>query len=507
MKGKQTLILIAVLITAMVVFLWYSDVFNDTDRCFLPSDTAQGDKVQSTTDISASALTHTTTPEPTLTPAPTPEPTQDPAAQIRELTAALQAQEVPFPIPITEDYLNWLSATYGREVFTALQAAINTDNSTDSGTGNSTGGGSNNTTPFTAETWYALTGNSMFVLADLYTGAAQTADNIHLISTGTPGQENNTTTMTFGGDICFADNYVVMQHLKTTENGITDCIDPKLIAQMQAADIAFLNNEFTISDRGKPLANKAYTFRAAPEHTALYHTLGVDIVSLANNHAYDFGKDAFLDTLDTLDAYNIARIGAGRNLEEAMKPVYYLVNGKKIAFVAATRAEKYILTPAATETESGVLRCYDTKLLLETIKEAKANSDYVIACIHWGKEGSNGLENVQQETAYDYIDAGADLIIGAHAHRLQGIEYYKGKAIFYNLGNFWFDNYNIETGLVKMELYADGTSQFTFLPAWQKNCVTTYELGTEKGDTILKHVESYSINVDIDENGVITPKP
>ncbi len=476
MKGKQTLMLIAVLITAMVVFLWYSDVFNDTDRCFLPSDTAQGDKIQSTTDISASAHT--------LTAAPTPEPTQDPAAQIQELTAALQAQEVPFPIPITEDYLNWLSATYGREVLTALQAA----------------------TPFTAETWYALTGNSMFVLADLYTGTAQTADNIHLISTGTPNQENKVTTMTFGGDICFADNYVVMEHLKTTENGITDCIDPKLIAQMQAADIAFLNNEFTISTRGTPLANKAYTFRAAPEHTALYHTLGVDIVSLANNHAYDFGEDAFLDTLDTLDAYNIARIGAGRNLEEAQKPVYYLVNGKKIAFVAATRAEKYILTPAATQTESGVLRCYDTKLFLETIKEAKANSDYVIACIHWGKEGSNGLESVQQETAYQYIDAGADLIIGAHAHRLQGIEYYKGKAIFYNLGNFWFDNYDIETGLVKMELYADGTSQFTFLPAWQKNCVTSFELGTEKGNTILKHVQSYSINVNIDENGVITPK-
>ena len=255
------------------------------------------------------------------------------------------------------------------------------------------------------------------------------------------------------------------------------------------------------------MAGKAYTFRAAPENTALYRTLGVDIVSLANNHAYDFGKDAFLDTLDTLKKYNVASIGAGRNLEEAMTPVYYLVDGRKIAFVAATRAEKNILTPAATQTESGVLRCYDPTLFLETIKEAKANSDYVIACIHWGTERSHGLEDVQQETAYQYIDAGADLIIGGHAHRLQGIEYYKGKPIFYNLGNFWFDHYDIETGLVKMELYADGTSQFTFLPAWQKNCVTTYELGTKKGNTILEHVESYSINVDIDENGVITPKP
>lgn len=435
----------------------------------------------------------------------TPEPTPDTKARIRALTTTLQSIGAPFPVPITEEFISWLSDTYGTEILTALEA-VTQDVPTQQGNAANTEAPQPLATQFTAETWYTLTGNSMFVLADLYTGAAQNADNIHLISTGTPGKENKVTTMTFGGDICFADNYVVMQYLKTTENGITDCIDPALIAQMQAADIAFMNNEFTISDRGAPLNKKAYTFRAAPENTALYQALGIDIVSLANNHAYDFGPDAFADTLATLDRYNIARIGAGSNLEEAMKPVYYLVNGRKIAFVAATRAEKYILTPAATEQASGVLRCYDTELFLETIKEAKKNSDFVIACIHWGTERSNWFDDIQQQTAYDYIDAGADLIIGAHAHRLQGIEYYKGKAIFYNLGNFWFDNYNIETGLLKFDLSPDGNTAFTFLPANQKDCVTTYELGTEKGNTILNNLQSYSVNVDIDENGVITPK-
>ena len=460
MKNKYAYMCVAAILAVMVFFLLYAEqkITNKNDS-FLPTETT------------------------TQTPAPT--PTETPANIVKELAISLQS--APFPIPITEDLLQWLGDTYGKQVLLTLQQATLQG------------------TLFSAEQWYSITGNSMFVLADLYTKAYENTHNIHLLSTGTPGQENPVTTMTFGGDICFADNYVVMQHLKTSQNGIADCIDQELIARMQTADIAFLNNEFTISDRGSPLPKKSYTFRAAPEHTALYQTLGVDIVSLANNHAFDFGKDAFLDTIDTLKQYNVASIGAGRNLEEAMKPVYYLVNGKKIAFVAATRAEKNILTPAATQTDCGVLRCYDPTLFLEVIKEAKANSDYVIACIHWGAEHSHGLEEVQQETAYQYIDAGADLIIGGHAHRLQGIEYYKGKTIFYNLGNFWFDHYDIETGLLEFVLHADGSTQFTFLPARQKNCVTTYELGTEKGNTILKHLESYSINVEIDENGIITP--
>ena len=148
-----------------------------------------------------------------------------------------------------------------------------------------------------------------------------------------------------------------------------------------------------------------------------------------------------------------------------MKPMYYIVNGRKIAYVAASRAEKYKLTPEATATTPGILRCYDTKKFLQVIREAEANSDFVIACVHWGTEYSDKLQKEQTSTARDYIDAGADLIVGAHAHQLQGVEYYNGKAIFYNLGNFWFNSYDIDTGLLKVELFHDGTTKNTFLPA------------------------------------------
>lgn len=394
-------------------------------------------------------------------------------------------EEASAPIPITEEFLRYVADSYGVSVLSTIWNALESDS-------------------YTHQLWYTLTGNSIFVLGDLYSGAAETSSNIYLLSEGVKDGENAVTTMTFGGDICFADNYLPMQYLANTGKSVTDCIDERLIAEMQSADIAFLNNEFAISDRGAPLANKTYTFRAAPENTALYQTLGVNIVSLANNHAYDFGADAFDDTMRTLQEYEIAAIGGGMNLEEAMQPVYFLVNGRKIAFVAATRAEKYRLTPQATETTSGVLRCYDPTLFLETIREADANSDFVVACIHWGTEYSSKLEDVQKETARIYLDAGVDLIIGGHAHQLQGIEFYNGKAIIYNLGNFWFNNKEIETGLLKVELYPDGTTKNIFLPALQKDCQTTWEVGTERGSAILDHLEDYSINVTIDENGLVT---
>lgn len=421
----------------------------------------------------------------TTAPETSPEPEVDTDELIGELTGLLADAEPE--TPIDEAFIRWICETFGETVLLQLQSALSVSG-------------------YSRDIWYAVTANSYFVLRDLYTGAADSDGRIVCISTGTPGKTNAATTLTFGGDICFADNYKPMQYMVENGKTITDCIDPLLVEAMQAADIAFMNNEFTISDRGSPLANKAYTFRAATANTALYNTLGIDIVSLANNHAYDYGKDAFLDTLDALNAYDVAAVGGGANLEDAMQPTYYLVNGRKIAFVAASRAEKYRLTPEATSDSPGILRCYDTEKFLQVIRRARANSDFVIACVHWGTEYSATLESVQKTTARDYIDAGADLIVGAHAHQLQGVEYYNGKAIFYNLGNFWFNDKDIDTGLVKVQLFDDGTTRNTFLPARQKGCVTSWEVGTEKADEILAWLEDHSINVTIDPNGVVTEK-
>lgn len=316
-------------------------------------------------------------------------------------------------------------------------------------------------------------------------------------------------TLCFAGDINFDENWATTQYLNTCENGIIDCISPELINFMQQADIMWINNEFTYSDRGQPLPGKAYTFRANPDRVENLKLLGVDIVGLANNHVYDYGKEALLDTMDTLDKAEIPYVGAGHNLEEASKPIYMEIQGKTIAFVAASRAEKNKMTPQATDTEPGILRCYDTTLFDEEIKEADANADIVVALPHWGTEYSTELETVQPQTAHEYIDAGADAIIGAHTHCLQGFEYYKDVPIVYSLGNYWFNEKTLDSMLVTLHCYGDGNEDnidVIITPALQTNCRTVYVDDKENQRKLYDRLENISVNVEIDDNGILRNK-
>lgn len=318
-------------------------------------------------------------------------------------------------------------------------------------------------------------------------------------------------TLTFTGDINLAEGEPTTKELDKNNGDITKCISPELIQYMKAADVTLVNNEFCYSDRGEPLANKMWTFRAKPERAKVLNSLGVDVAQLANNHVYDYGQTAMYDTFDALDAVGIPYVGAGRNLEEAMKPFYTTVDGKKIAIVAASRAEKYKMTPQATDSTPGILRCYDTELFIQTIKEARENADYVVAVVHWGTEHTTMLEEVQRSTARDYIDAGADIIIGGHSHCLQGIEYYEDKPIFYSLGNFWFDEYNVDTMLVNIRISGDDETEskvdVSVVPAVQdgtlSGCVT--RICTEESDKnrIFGLLNDVSINADVDKDGVV----
>jgi poly-gamma-glutamate synthesis protein (capsule biosynthesis protein) len=259
-----------------------------------------------------------------------------------------------------------------------------------------------------------------------------------------------------------------MQFLAEQENGLSDCISPALLERMRAADIFLLNNEFAISDRGIPMDGKAYTFRAKPANIAYLTEMGVDIVSLANNHVFDFGAEAFYDTLDILTETGIRYVGAGRDIDEAMLAQYYSVGDITIAYVAASRAEKYIMTPQAAQDKPGILRTYDPELFLETVAVAKANADVVIAYVHWGTEYSYELEEAQTSLARALIDSGADVVIGAHPHCLQGIEYYEGKPIVYSLGNLWFNEKTLETMLLEVAIHAPDDIALTIVPCMQE---------------------------------------
>ena len=316
----------------------------------------------------------------------------------------------------------------------------------------------------------------------------------------TPGK----VTLSFAGDISFAEGYANMVYYHSNGDDITKCIAPEVIARMDAADIMMVNNEFTYSNRGKPLSGKTFTFRAKPETAGNLSVLSADIVSLANNHVYDYGETALLDTMDTLKQYGIPYVGAGRNLDEAKEIVYFKADGIKIAYVSATQVERsYVFTKEATDVKAGVLRTYDPAAFLQVIGKAKENSDFVVVYVHWGTEGVNRFEADQQSLGHQYIDAGADLVIGDHTHCLQGIEYYKGVPIFYSLGNFWFNSKTGDTGLVEADITKDGLGEFRFVPCLQQGCRTTLITDPGRQQQTFRFLQDISANAVIDEKGVI----
>ncbi len=307
----------------------------------------------------------------------------------------------------------------------------------------------------------------------------------------------------FAGDVNLdEDSYPVAKYTEEGK-GILGVLSKDLVEEMNHVDLMMLNNEFAYSTRGVEETDKSYTFRADPSRVGILNEMGVDIVSLANNHALDFGPDALLDTFSTLDSAKIAYVGAGENMARAKAPIYFTVGDKTIAFVAASRVV-FAMDWYATDTTPGMIGTYDPTLFLESIKEAKENADFVVAYVHWGVERNNYPEKYQKVFAQNYIDAGADAVIGCHPHVMQGLEFYKGKPIAYSLGNFWFNKSHKESGMIKLYLDPDDTIRVQLLPVMNKD-TKTYILTNEKErSTYFDFMEEISFDVKIDDNGFVT---
>ncbi|MCM1251195.1 MAG: CapA family protein [Clostridium sp.] len=316
--------------------------------------------------------------------------------------------------------------------------------------------------------------------------------------------DKESVTITFAGDMLFDPNYAMMATLIKNGGDIKSGIAPELIAEMKSADIMMINNEFAYSNRGEPLDEKQFTFRAKPEYVSYLYDLGVDIVSLANNHTYDYGEQALLDTLQTLKDAGMPYVGAGTNLEEAAAPVYFIINDIKIAFISATQIERLDNpdTKGATEISPGVFRCWNAEKLLQVIAAAKAESDFVVVYVHWGTENQEETDWAQNKQAPEMVEAGADLIIGDHPHILQKIDMIDGVPVIYSLGNFWFNSKTLDTGMVKIVLTKDGLQSYQFIPCLQSGCKTTLLSGEEK-ERVLGEMRRMSPDVLIDAEGYV----
>lgn len=313
--------------------------------------------------------------------------------------------------------------------------------------------------------------------------------------------------LTFGGDICFHDPFANMASLAQRGGSIESCISADLLSEMRQSDVCMVNNEFPYSGRGTPIPEKAFTFCSKPENVNLLHEMGVDVVSLANNHAYDHGEVALLDTLDILGGANIKYVGAGRNLEEASEPVCMEINGVKIAILAATQIERLDTpdTKGATENAAGVLRCFSEGELmhfLNLIEETKKACDVLIVYIHWGTENTDALDWAQPHQADLISKAGADIIVGAHPHCLQGLDSVNGVPVVYSLGNYWFNSKALDTALLKVTVEKEGVKAVQIIPARQENCSTSMLYDGEK-QRVLDYLRSLSPNITLDADGVM----
>lgn len=308
-------------------------------------------------------------------------------------------------------------------------------------------------------------------------------------------EKKSSATLSFAGDVHFSE--LIVQNYD--KDGISALVDEEMLSHMQKSDFFMLNHEFVFSLRGEAMADKKYTLRNDPKYVKILQELGTDGVTIANNHILDFGQNAFLDTLDTLQNAEISYAGGGRNLEEASAPIIRNINGHSIAIFAATR-----VSPTydwyASSGRPGIFQTYDSKKLNQAISEAESQYDHIIVYVHWGIERNEKPEEYQRTLAKEYIDSGADLVIGAHPHVLQGFEYYKGVPIIYSLGNFLFSNRTGETLLLNAVFDENDQLEVQLIPCERVDGVLER---IKEPKHLFDHLTELSYGAAISENGIL----
>lgn len=307
-------------------------------------------------------------------------------------------------------------------------------------------------------------------------------------------------TMFFTGD-------VMLQYCKGiyADKGINGLITEFIEQEMVNADMTMINNEFPFSTRGEKAPDKQYTFRVEPSYVSALLDMGVDVASLANNHALDFGQDALMDTFKTMDDAGIAYVGAGETKERAEEAIFVEAGGRKVGVLSASRVIPVVEWNIANR-QPGLFCTYDSTRLVERIKEIESQCDYVVVFVHWGLEKKTHPEEYQRKLAKQYIDAGADLVVGNHSHVPQGIEYYKGVPIVYCLGNYIFNPNMTDTYALKVNWTAEGDTVLQVLPVDTRNYLTG-ELKGDEAKAFYNYLQGISFGIKIDENGMVNPNP
>lgn len=272
-------------------------------------------------------------------------------------------------------------------------------------------------------------------------------------------------TIAFGGDIHFAGSSG--QHLAADP---ATAVGP-MTATLSAADLAVANLETAVTDGGTP-ASKAFTFRAPASAFTAVRAAGIDVVTMANNHGMDYGEVGLRDSLRNAAAANYPVIGIGLDDSSAFTPYRTTVRGQRISVIGATQVLDDELAAAWTAgpNKPGLASAKQVDKIVAAVRAARAMADTVVVFLHWGIEQQQCPSEVQRSLVPRLAAAGADVIVGSHAHALLGAGWAdSGAYVAYGLGNFVFyasgSGTNTESGVLKLTVAGRAVTAAEWAPA------------------------------------------
>jgi poly-gamma-glutamate synthesis protein (capsule biosynthesis protein) len=253
--------------------------------------------------------------------------------------------------------------------------------------------------------------------------------------TGAPARR--TVTIALAGDIHFEG--VLARRLAEPATALAP-----VTRTLAAADLAIANLETSVGTGGTPEPGKRFVFSAPATVLGALTAAGLDVVSMANNHALDHGRDRLPSTFDAIEAADLAVVGIGPDVDAAFRPALTEHGGTVVATLAASVADQDVTADptghwAATATVPGIAVALDPTRLLTAVRRADQEADVVVVYLHWGIQGDGCPSDDQRRLARTLVDAGADVVAGTHAHRLQGDGRVGQGYVAYGLGNYaWY---------------------------------------------------------------------
>lgn len=284
---------------------------------------------------------------------------------------------------------------------------------------------------------------------------------------GTGKMDGSQVEIIWGGDV----NLGRRQHFRAAELGFENVIR---IPRLREADLRIFNLECEVAlagEQGSPKGEGGpFYFRARPDMLRLLELAGCDIVTTANNHSGDYGPNAIAEQKMWLDSVGIGSVGSGETQEEAFRPIVRRVGKSRIAVFSVDTTQP-LFAASATRPGNAFLPLKDldawTKAFVPRIASVRRVVDHVLVAVHWGANGEEAPGAAEVKVGHRLIDAGADAVLGTSAHKLQGIEVYRGRPIIHDAGDLLFDRVSqtLEpSGIFALRLGASGVNSVEFVP-------------------------------------------